>query len=449
MIIRVKASNFKSFENDVELCMLASRKEEALPHHTVRTRGASILRHAAIYGANAAGKTNAIDIFNMVARAVRSGAVPMAYRESYCKLNAANKERESSFEVQFVCDGHVFSYRFSCILFTQSVVDEALYELVEKSGDARLIFSRNSLGKISLGKELKFNPSEKKRLATYTGDFKGNSQSLFLHEINTNKKTTVGTDYHLFYLAYNFLSEKLVVLTPKRALISADLMSTRKTLNSITGILASFDTGISEIKWERMTQEQFTKSLRPERIEELKADVENKFKAGGKSVLILIRCSKGFILFKHSINSAMPTIKLLRIKHEDVPTLFRFNEESDGTRRLFDIVGVLLDKTPGRVFVIDELDRSLHPMLSKKFVELFGQFKAGTDSQLIFSTHEPSILDSALLRRDEIWFVERKNNCASELFPLDRFVKYEDRNVARDYLEGRYGAIPYIRELEL
>ena len=100
------------------------------------------------------------------------------------------------------------------------------------------------------------------------------------------------------------------------------------------------------------------------------------------------------------------------------------------------------------VFVVDELERSLHPKLTACFLKLFDSLHVDNNIQLIFSTHESTIMDQALFRRDEIWFIERDENNSSKLYSLDRFKERYDKRLSKAYLEGRYGAIPIFKEFK-
>ena len=139
-------------------------------------------------------------------------------------------------------------------------------------------------------------------------------------------------------------------------------------------------------------------------------------------------------------------ITTLSLKHGNSVADFGFSEESDGTRRLFDLMDMLLktddDET---VYVIDELERSLHPKLTYHFIELFKKLHEKKNVQLIFTTHEPTIMDQELFRRDEIWFVERSADNCSYLYSLDKYKERYDKKLSKAYLEGRYGAIPIFK----
>ncbi|MFT8720278.1 AAA family ATPase, partial [Acetobacter sp.] len=121
---------------------------------------------------------------------------------------------------------------------------------------------------------------------------------------------------------------------------------------------------------------------------------------------------------------------------------FSFDEESSGTRRLLDLAPMLADEEDQRVYIVDELDRKLHPLLSYQFVQEFLSKKR--KSQLILTTHNTHLMDLELLRRDEIWFVQKKPDGSSELYSLAEMKIRPDLNVKKGYISGRFGAIPFL-----
>jgi AAA15 family ATPase/GTPase len=129
---------------------------------------------------------------------------------------------------------------------------------------------------------------------------------------------------------------------------------------------------------------------------------------------------------------------------------FDFEDESDGTKRLFDFVPLLqLLNRDDFTIIIDEIDRSLHPELTRNFIELFLTNEiANTNGQLIVTTHESSLLDFKLLRRDEVWFVEKNKHGESHLYSLEEFQPRFDKEIRKAYLQGRFGAIPYISDYQ-
>ena len=127
---------------------------------------------------------------------------------------------------------------------------------------------------------------------------------------------------------------------------------------------------------------------------------------------------------------------------------FEMSEESDGSIRLLDFIPMLIDlRLNESVYLVDEIDRSMHPMLSKLFLEYyFNHLSNNRDTQLIFSTHESNLLDLNLIRADEVWFVEKSKDGASHLTSLAEYKPRED--IRKGYLQGRYGAIPFFAPIK-
>ena len=128
---------------------------------------------------------------------------------------------------------------------------------------------------------------------------------------------------------------------------------------------------------------------------------------------------------------------------------FEINEESDGTQRLIDLIPAIIDLFKGnKVFVIDELDRSLHPKLSNSILNIFLNGTSNVKSQLIVTTHETSLLNLKNIRKDEIWFIEKNKNGEASLYSLEEFKPRFDKEIRKNYLLGRFGAIPNVSEFE-
>jgi AAA15 family ATPase/GTPase len=128
---------------------------------------------------------------------------------------------------------------------------------------------------------------------------------------------------------------------------------------------------------------------------------------------------------------------------EEVP--LDISEESDGTRKVFEFTGGWLHALKhGATLLVDELDRSLHPHMTRFLVGLFHSRSNTHNAQLVFTTHDTTLLDTDLLRRDQIWFVEKDEHQASHLYSLLEYSPRKDEALERGYLKGRYGAIPFI-----
>jgi AAA15 family ATPase/GTPase len=125
---------------------------------------------------------------------------------------------------------------------------------------------------------------------------------------------------------------------------------------------------------------------------------------------------------------------------------FNMDQESDGTRAYLALLGPAVDALKkGAPLLIDELDASLHPLLAIQLIRLFNTPSSNPKgAQLIFNTHDTNLLSGGVLRRDQIWFTEKGNDATSHLYPLSDFKPRRQENLQNGYLQGRYGAIPFI-----
>ena len=139
------------------------------------------------------------------------------------------------------------------------------------------------------------------------------------------------------------------------------------------------------------------------------------------------------------------TTKMMQ-NHGNMQELFEYLDESDGTQRLFDLIPLFYEHNGNRVIFIDEIDRSLHTNLTRKFLELFYELTEDDTSQIIATTHDPYLLDLDLVRQDEIWFVKRREDHSSNLYSLNRYKERYDKKIDKEYLLGRYDAIPIFDE---
>ena len=118
------------------------------------------------------------------------------------------------------------------------------------------------------------------------------------------------------------------------------------------------------------------------------------------------------------------------------------SEESEGSKRILDLLAVLVTSKENSVFVIDEIDRSLHPQLTLHFVENFLKLAKQRNIQLVITTHESHLLDLNILRQDEIFFVEKDFTGSSTIIPFDKFKERFDKRIEKACLNGRYGGVP-------
>ena len=209
--------------------------------------------------------------------------------------------------------------------------------------------------------------------------------------------------------------------------------------NVFSKLLKYFDTGIESVE-SKLGQMEFDKifeGIPKEDAEKLKARISNDI--GDDPVMFKVS-SQVYSLSKDDEGNIITT-KMMQ-NHGNMQELFEYLDESDGTQRLFDLIPLFYEHNGNRVIFIDEIDRSLHTNLTRKFLELFYQLTEDDTSQIIATTHDINLLDLDLVRQDEIWFVKRKRDHSSNLYSLNRYKERYDKKIDKEYLLGRYDAIP-------
>ncbi len=440
MLIKLSVENFKSFDKAVEISLITSNKIREKGDHRVTIKQTNLLKNAVIYGANASGKTNLVDAFIFMKNTVQTG-LPVDSGKYFCRNSEENKNRNTTFELQFTINDIFYVYGFSAILSQGRITEEWLYELLQ-SGDSKELFVRENDDQPRLGQKVRPTDDDRKRFSVYAADFSGHEDMLFLSVMGRDKKYGSKSKLIFFKEVYNYFSENLIVLKPDMGIADPKMYYDDKSLEYISKLIHSFDTGVADIKVKNISVDEMKRMVNPNIAENVIMSLKQNLKmANTDEVRSTVRIEDE--MFNIAVRrESEPEITTLVLKHSNPVFDFEFCDESDGTKRLFDLVYMLLTKQADTVFIVDELERSLHPKLTRHFLELFMDMHKGDNIQLIFTTHESTIMDQSLFRRDEIWFVERDENGDSRVYSLDRFKERYDKKISKDYLDGRYGAIP-------
>lgn len=439
MLIKVTVDNFLSFDKETSLTMIPSNKTRKIRSHKVNIKGIKVLKYGAIYGANAAGKSNLVKIFSFIKRCLNN---PLSAESAncFCKTEKENTDRPSLFELQFSIGNKFYAYGFTAVLKSCIVKTEWLYEL-NKNGSQKILFERETGKKPILG-DNNLNDTDSSKWETYVGDFDDNSNELFLTVMNRGKKYADDSKLQFFKMVYDWLNNNIIVVTPNIALRNFEYYCDEASLSKITELIKIFDTGISEVNLEEITIEQLRNEV-PEFIyNEMLKTIKTASEVNSKPQIDMTMRSEYSFFGLHFIPGSEPVITTISIKHGQSFYNFKYKEESDGTRRLFELIDMLLNRADDTVYIIDEIERSLHPKLLAKFIEIFDAIHKNQKMQLLFTTHESTIMDQHLFRRDEFWFVERDYQNNSIIYSLDKFKERYDKKLSKAYLEGRYGAIP-------
>ena len=260
--------------------------------------------------------------------------------------------------------------------------------------------------------------------------------------MNRGKKYSVRSKLLFFRDVYDWIQNHIAVITPNTPLIDLEYYYDTDSLKLINKLIETFDTGISKVKIEEISLDELSNAMPKAVFDRVMRHIKNRIEEQeNSSFRMTMRSNESFFNIEVEGHSE-PKVTTIRLDHVKSFFDFGFEEESDGTRRLFDLMDMLLNKREDMLYVVDELERSLHPKLTGRFLQLFMQLHKEERMQLLFTTHESSIMDQSIFRRDEIWFIERNSDNASVIYSLDRFKERYDKVLSKAYLEGRYGAIP-------
>lgn len=441
MLTKILVENFKSFDSQAELTMISSSKIRTKADHRVKIgSGTRLLKHAVIYGGNASGKSNLVDLLYFFQSTVEMG-LPVWGTKYFCRNNEKNESRDSTFEIQMEIDGKFYAYGFTARLSERRITGEWLYELYQ-NGSSRCVFERESKSKPILDSLVSLSTEEKRRFETYAADFEDNIADLFLTEMNRGKKIAQDSNLQIFKTVYNWIVSHIVIVTPNSRVTDFKYYYEEDSLALINSLISTFDTGISNVRIEEIDMGELAKMLPKTILDDIMEKIKKSMSETGKQKFRMSGRSDTNFFNIEWAGSDEPRITTIKLRHGKSIYDFDFEDESDGTRRLFDLMDMLLMKDDDVVYIVDELERSLHPKLTEYFMKLFAARHKNHKIQLIFTTHESAIMDQELFRRDEIWFIERDDNNNSKIYSLDHFKERYDKKLSKAYLEGRYGAIP-------
>jgi AAA15 family ATPase/GTPase len=284
---------------------------------------------------------------------------------------------------------------------------------------------------------------EEKQFLKFTAKGTPNNK-LFLNEVRTRKVTENVSKIEDILNVIDWFQNSLKVIFPDDKYnegLKFELNQDEELLTTFEQFLKYFDTGINGVCLEKINSESIDipKTL----LDKIKEDLLSK---KSENVRASVLSSKNTTYFL-SIKGGDLVVQKFMTKHsvigQDMLEKFDTSDESDGTNRIMDFIPLLMDLLQGEnVFIIDEMERSLHPNLMYDLIDLFISKAVNINSQLILATHESSLLTQKLLRKDEVWFIVKDNSGASKLHSLEEYNVRFDKEIRKDYLLGRFKAIP-------
>ncbi|MDD9859475.1 MAG: ATP-binding protein [Nitrospira sp.] len=427
VLIEFRVANYRSIKEEQTLSLVSSRSKELMDSHTFEAKGFKdrLLRSAAVYGPNASGKTNLFlalgTMREIVEESAREGHSGDLLPVEPFKLDSRSHKEPTQFEVVFMVQGVRYQYGFSAT--ATSVVSEWLFAFPE--GRPRCWFERelgkNGHCKWNLGASLK---GEKQLWQKSTRD-----NALFLSTAEQLNSQQLKPVFDWFKDTLRFVGARGV-----SPWFSASFCE-KHGPDKVVDFLQEADLGIHNVYVKQ-------EPVDPENLSEDRPDSGEK-----RIVRFMVDKEVRKIKFRFRMDKETPEIKTVHISSTgDLVEFDLLVQESSGTRKVFGLAGPFLESLQnGHVVCIDELHNSLHPELVKFLVGLFNDNTTNhRNAQLIFTTHETSMLNQKILRRDQIWFCEKDKNQATTVYPLTDFHPRKGvENLELAYLSGRYGALPY------
>jgi predicted ATPase len=423
MLIEFRVSNFRSFQGEQTLSLVAN-SDKAHPGNLISAGKFKLLKAAAVYGANASGKSNLVRAVSLMEAFVHTSATMMNLGDIIngvepFRLDAQSRNQPSRFEVTVLIHGTRYVYGF---------------RIDSKRVHAEWLNVCRPGGRLVTWFDRQFDTGTQQTTWDICGPLKKDQKLLREKTRDNGLLLSRAAELNLEPVRELFLwySKNLWIYgLPDRPTNSfqrtAQRMQGDKAFHDrVFALVHDADLGIAGIELE-------DESIDQKVFDVMKLMLPKKYWGELKDVLRT----------KLKVRSVHP------VQHSQDVEMFDFeSDESNGTQRFFALVGPILEALDeGHVVFIDEIECSMHPLLTRKLVELFLSRETNPKgAQLVFATHDSTLMDHRLLRRDQLWFTEKTPSGATDLFSLHDFRSAQrPRNTesfARNYLAGRYGAVP-------
>lgn len=432
MLMGFKVKNFRSFDELQHFSMLAGKVRNN-ENHIIETNNKKILKFSGLFGANGSGKSNLIIAISII-KGIFNGGIRTLINNQFYRGKNGDPNKDSYFEYEIEIDKKLYSYGFELNFSRNELVSEWLIDMTKPT--EKIIFERD-LKKKTIGSDIK---EKNEYFNTCLKEMKNNNSDLFLLEMS--RRLIMSKNNDIFFKdiinVFNFLANEMIIIKPaSHKLLPLDYVDKK---DKIIKYLNKMDININNIK----ADDYDINSIRSRMSDVDFANFINDFEMISKKAKInscTLRIENDLYLVKKDENNKFE-VKSLKFMHNNSEYSFGAYEESDGTIRVLELLDILL--TDNKVYLIDELDSSLHPLLVEGLLKLF--LESNNTNQLIITTHELKTLDFDLVRRDEIWFAEKSEEGSTRIFSLEEFkdVARFDRKIDKAYLEGRFGAIANI-----
>lgn len=433
MLLDFHLGNYRSYHDVREFTLIASADNAHLDSKVTikvpygdKARTINVLTSAVIYGANASGKSNLLNGIKFMKRFIfdssRNTQIDELIAIEPCSVSGGAEKEPSHFEVIFIHDGILYRYGFE--VTRKKVRSEWLF--FSPKGKTARLFVRDqdsySIGKhFSEGKGLDGKTRDNALFLSVCAQFNGEISKKILNWFSKLNVISGIEDKEYLPFTIHSLNEKWFLEEMKNLMRLAD-----SGIDNIT-----FEQ--HEIDFSELPDEIKSKLVKKEKSTQRFSGSDDK--NNGDAVKTVVQECR-FLHTKFDSNK------------EITPVAFEEHQESQGTKKLFAIAGPIIDTLKfGKTLFIDELDARLHPLLTQYLIQLFNSRKRNpNNAQLIFTTHDTNLLSGRFFRRDQIWFTEKDKQNTTDLYSLSDFKVRKDASFNKDYIMGKYGAIPYISD---
>jgi len=430
MLLRFSIENWMSFQSKATFSLISTRERqhgERIPK--VSKYNIGILPIAAVYGGNASGKTNLFKALDFVKKLVVTGTqLHTSMSVEPFKLGSKHQhDQPSRFEFELLIDENIYAFNFSII--RNRIVEEKLVKVLGSS--EKILYHREN-------GEPNFDDSLKKDKPLEFA-FKGTRDNqLFL----TN---SVSQKIENFKPIYDWFNDTLELIAPDSRFEAFEhfLNEDHHLYAKMNRLIPLLDTGIVHLRGEEIPFENLPipKVLETKLKEELAEGVTVRLTAPSINERVIVTRKNGELISKKLVTD--------HLNADGIKIKFEMRQESDGSKRVIDLLPAFLEMSAlnsKKVYVIDEVDRSLHTLLIRRLLEAYlSTCSAESRSQLLFTTHNVLMMDQDFLRRDEMWITERDSKGASSLLSFSEYKDVRnDKDLKKSYLQGRLGGIPHI-----
>ena len=442
MLYRFIVQNFRSFKDKNEISFYPKGQE---PQSHIADIGSEIpvLKIAVLYGPNASGKTKFIQAIGF-ARSIILGELNILSVANQCyKLDKDSINNPTIFMFEIKIEGDLFQYAFALDMKKSSVVEESLSVWNTENKSFRNIYYREQDDTTTDTDIINFNDDmidvDKAVFDVFKSEIEKTQETLAL-TVLSKVKSLSGTIGTYVKTVYKWFSDLVILFPSTRYNLLGAVRNGTEEANTV--YKAYFKTFGIDIKEIALQQVSFDMLQIPSDIQ---ADMKKELmQHEGNDGVAQLRGKKTDYLVRLNENKELEAFEV-RFVHEKnaLKTSLSKTDESDGTMRLFDFIPLYaMLANESRVVLIDEIDRSMHTLLTRYLVEQFFKAAEGKNSQLICTTHDVMLLSENLFANSEVWFVNKKDE-VSTIYPLSKYDRSKlPTHLERNYLLGRFEAIP-------